>query len=174
MRQPLAFVDPLWLDFVCCLRRSLYSLKQAPHAWFQGLRTFLCHLGFFGSWVDSSLFILPMSLSMILLLIYVDNIILIGTLGAPFSSFLATLNHEFAMKDLCSLHYFLGMEAHSNSTKLHFTQSKYAYDLLQHTTMMECEPLTSPISASSRLSRHHSEPFDDPLFIEALSMPISI
>jgi len=40
-QQALGFVDPAHPDHVCLLHRSLYSLKQAPRAWYQRFATYL-------------------------------------------------------------------------------------------------------------------------------------
>ncbi|PKI71201.1 hypothetical protein CRG98_008376 [Punica granatum] len=68
-----------------------------------------------------------------------------------FQSIITALQKEFAMKDFGSLHYFLGMEAHRNSTGLHLTQSKYIHDILACTSMLDCKPVSSPITTRSRL-----------------------
>ncbi|PKH47874.1 hypothetical protein CRG98_050414 [Punica granatum] len=112
--------------------------------------------------VDSSLFILRHSTYVIFLLVYVDDIILTGTPGAPFQSFLAALHKEFAVKDLGPLHFFLGMEARSDSTRLYLTQSKYIHDILVRISMLDCKPISSPVATGSRLSLHDGHPFEDP------------
>ncbi|PKI45223.1 hypothetical protein CRG98_034401 [Punica granatum] len=154
MSQPSGFIDPSRPHHVCRLRRSLYGLKQAPRAWFQRLSNFLFKLEFHDSKADSSLFILRHLTYVIFLLVYVDDIILTGTSGAPFQSVLAALHKEFAMKDLSPLHFFLGMEARSDSTGLSLIQSKYIHDILVRTSMLDCKPISSLVAAGSRLSLH--------------------
>lgn len=53
-------------------------LKQAPSAWFDCLKDILLQIGFFFSSADPSLFICSSSLGTLLLLIYVDDMLLIG------------------------------------------------------------------------------------------------
>jgi hypothetical protein len=55
--QPVGFVDPAHPDMVCKLNRSLYSLKQAPKAWYSRFATFLISQGFVEAKADTSLFI---------------------------------------------------------------------------------------------------------------------
>jgi hypothetical protein len=44
--QPTSFFDLAEPDFVCCLNKSLYSLKQAPRAWYNMFASYLLSLGF--------------------------------------------------------------------------------------------------------------------------------
>ena len=64
---------------MCCLRKSLYGLKQSPHAWFgkfsQAVKTF----GMQKSKSDHSVFYKNSSFCIILLVVYVDDIVITGS-----------------------------------------------------------------------------------------------
>ena len=64
---------------VCKLKRSLYELKQAPQAWFDKFCSTLLQFSFKQSAYDSSLFFCKTSLSIVLLLVYVDDIVITET-----------------------------------------------------------------------------------------------
>uniref|UniRef100_A0A2N9FVX7 Reverse transcriptase Ty1/copia-type domain-containing protein n=1 Tax=Fagus sylvatica TaxID=28930 RepID=A0A2N9FVX7_FAGSY len=53
------------------------------------------------------------------------------------------LNSVFDLKDLGSLHYFLGLQITRTSSRLYLNQSKYAQDLLKKHNMLDCQ--TSPL-----------------------------
>ena len=44
-------------NHVCKLRKAIYDLKQAPHAWYHELRQFLLSSGFTNCHADTSLFL---------------------------------------------------------------------------------------------------------------------
>jgi hypothetical protein len=79
MRQPPGFVDSTLPSHVCRLHKSLYCLKRAPRAWYTCLSDFLISIGFHASKVDTSLFILSISVDILYLLVYVDDILLTGS-----------------------------------------------------------------------------------------------
>ncbi|GJY07498.1 retrovirus-related pol polyprotein from transposon TNT 1-94 [Tanacetum coccineum] len=54
--QPDGFVDPDFLDHVYRLKKALYSLKQAPRAWYDKLSSFLIEHHFTKGIVDPTLF----------------------------------------------------------------------------------------------------------------------
>ncbi|MFS7942760.1 putative RNA-directed DNA polymerase [Helianthus anomalus] len=110
MEQPPGFQDPNRPNHVCKLNRAIYSLKQAPHAWFQRLSSFLITLGFQCSRADPSLFIFNHDGTLIYILVYVDDIIITGNNERFITSFTNRLHKEFKIKDLGSLSFFLGLE----------------------------------------------------------------
>ena len=66
------------LNKVCRLRHALYGLKQAPRAWFAKFSSTIFRLGYTVSPYDSSLFVRCTDKDTILLLLYVDDMIIIG------------------------------------------------------------------------------------------------
>ncbi|RVW31325.1 putative mitochondrial protein [Vitis vinifera] len=59
---------------------------------------------------DSSLFVHHTTAGTVYILLYVDDMVLTGTNPALIKTLITRLSKEFAMKDLGSLHYFLGIE----------------------------------------------------------------
>ena len=104
--QPLRFINQNLPDYVCRLNRSLYGLKQAPRAWFDRLSQGLLHLGIRCGKADSSPFIIHKGHSIILLLIYVDDIIITVNDNKIIGNLMNTLISEFYLNDLGPLIIF--------------------------------------------------------------------
>lgn len=92
MQQPPNYVDPVHPHYVCKLQKSLYGFKQAPRAWFERFTFHLLHLGFTTSVTDSSLFIFQSANTIIYLLLYVDDIIIIGNSPDQISYLISALS----------------------------------------------------------------------------------
>lgn len=67
---------------VCKLKKSLYSLKQAPRQWNRRLTEFLFSLGFLQYKYDYSLFTQHLDNQVIYLIVYVDDVIITGNNSA--------------------------------------------------------------------------------------------
>ena len=139
MQQPPGYIDAAHPTYVCKLHKSLYGLKQAPRAWFERFTFHLIHLGFQASFADNSLFIFHSKSTIIYLLLYVDDIILIGNNSKHIASLVTALKAVFELKDLGELNYFLGVQISRTPVGLHLTQSKYASNIL-HRFHMENNP----------------------------------
>jgi hypothetical protein len=113
------------------LDKALYGFKQAPRAWHSRLSTKLQHLVFQPSQGDTSLFIYNQSGIMVFVLVYEDDIIVIGSSMEAISTLIKDLNTHFAIKDLGDLHYFLGIEVKKVQNGIVLTQEKYGLDLLE-------------------------------------------
>ena len=80
MEQPPSFVSQGESGLVCKLRCSLYGLKQSPRAWFGHFSFVVQEFGMLRSTVDHSVFYHHNSSGQcIYLVVYVDNIIIIGS-----------------------------------------------------------------------------------------------
>jgi len=161
MKQPPGFVDSALPSHVCRLHKSLYGLKQAPRAWYTRLNDFLLSIGFRASKVDTSLFIFSVGADICYLLVYVDDILLTGSNSLLLQRLIQLLSSEFKLRDLGSVHYFLGIEVQSTSMGLMLRQHKYILDILTRAGMLSCKPVDTPMSTSKATI------LPDPLFSDA-------
>ncbi|XP_022872894.1 uncharacterized protein LOC111391851 [Olea europaea var. sylvestris] len=167
MDQPPGYVDSKHPSYVCHLRRALYGLKQAPRVWLHRVSTFLLAIGFVCSQADSSLFVLSKGADLIYLLLYVDDIVVTGNNTTVLDDFICRLTSEFSTKDLGSLNYFLGLEAHLTSAGLFLSQTKYALEILQRAHLVDSKPVCTPLVVAQHLSTMGLD-FDDPHLFRSL------
>ena len=95
---------------VCRLTESLYGLKQASRQWFAKLSFTIVDQGFVQSKADYFVFTRIEGGSMIIILVYVDDILLASNDVDAVNVFKQFLDSKFKLKDLGTLKYFLGLE----------------------------------------------------------------
>nr|GEX79633.1 ribonuclease H-like domain-containing protein [Tanacetum cinerariifolium] len=62
-----------------------------------------------------------------------------------------SLHQEFAMTDLGSLNYFLGIFVTHDSSGMFSSQKKYAVEILERASMVNCDPSRTPVDTESKL-----------------------
>lgn len=135
MCQPEGFFDLQRSNYVCKLKKALCGLKQALRAWYDKLKNCLItNRGFRNSKVDTSLFFKGKHSSMILIMIYVDDILITGLNNTELKYFISDFSKVFALKDLGELSYFLGIEVFYAEDNICLSQRKYIRDLLNKLT----------------------------------------
>ncbi|XP_043725726.1 uncharacterized mitochondrial protein AtMg00810-like [Telopea speciosissima] len=98
----------------------------------------------------------------IYILIYMEDIILIGSSDALLRQFLQKVGMAFLVKDLGRLHYFLGINVEWMNDGIILCQEQYIQNLLQRTKMLDCKPVSTPAATSSSLCQFGGEPMADP------------
>jgi histone deacetylase 1/2 len=161
MDQPPSYADKARPGYVCKLERALYGLKQAPRAWYARLCGKLVSLGFKPSRADTSLFYYSKGGHTLFVLVYVDDIIVASSSLGATKALLSDLQHDFALKDLGDLHYFLGIEVKRDSSGLVLSQSKYANDILARSGMDKCKTVDTPLASTQKLSVDDGEKLGD-------------
>eukprot|EP00253_Pinus_taeda_P019857 PITA_19857 len=78
MEQPICFIQTD-SSLVCRLKKSLYGLKQAPRAWYAKRDSFLLESGFSRCYSDNTVYTKKVGNSLIILVLYVDDLILTGS-----------------------------------------------------------------------------------------------
>ena len=81
VEQPLGFETHDRESHVCRLKKALYGLKQAPRTWYDRIDSFLSSLGFPKSKADSNLYYKVEDGNPMMLLLYVDDLFVIGMDG---------------------------------------------------------------------------------------------
>ena len=78
IEQPQGFEVEDRKTHVCKLKKALYGLKQAPRAWYGRIDSFLTSMGFAKSKADPNLYFKVIEDEPVILLLYVDDLFLIG------------------------------------------------------------------------------------------------
>ncbi|XP_031280342.1 uncharacterized protein LOC116138823 [Pistacia vera] len=125
-------------------------------------------MGFFCSTADPSLFVCNSHHGTLILLLYVDDMILTGDQLGVIDRFIGTLGHEFAIKDLGTLHYFLGIEVQSLLDGIFLCQAKYSRDLLDQALMKDCKAISTPMASKSCAIASDNNLFSDPTFYRSI------
>ncbi|VAI75072.1 unnamed protein product [Triticum turgidum subsp. durum] len=96
---------------------------------------------------------------------YVNDIIFMASSAEQLGQLTARLSVEFAMKDLGPLDYFLGIEVTGRPDGFFLHQDKYAHELLERASMLNCKPVATPVDTKAELSALDGSPApDDPFY----------
>ncbi|GJW39505.1 retrovirus-related pol polyprotein from transposon TNT 1-94 [Tanacetum coccineum] len=158
MTIPQGYSKQLPPNTICKLTKSLYRLKQANRQMFHKLTTFLLTIGFQQSYADTSLFTLSQGSHFTALLLYFDDILLVG-------------NHQRvinSIKDLGPPHYYLGIEILKNAHGLVISQWKYALELLRCGNVLNDKPISTPLDLIQSLNLTYGEHLLDPYLYKTL------
>jgi hypothetical protein len=151
MQQPPGFKNLSKSYYVCRLNKALYGLKQAPRAWYTALKFVILQLGFQNSKADSSLFIYKNNSTICYLLVYVDDLVITENAPSFVHSVIQQLGALFSLKDMGSLHYFLGIEVIPTPVSLLLSQHQYVRALLATTSMSGAKNVSTPLSSTQSL-----------------------
>eukprot|EP00253_Pinus_taeda_P024075 PITA_24075 len=121
MEQPIGFIQTD-SSLVCRLKKSLYGLKQSPRAWYAKMDSFLLESDFSMCHSDNTLYTKKVGKSLIILVLYVDDLILTGSDSNLINHVKSRLKKKFEMTDLGHLHYFLGLQVLQSKEGIFFSQ----------------------------------------------------
>ena len=147
---------------VCKLKKALYGLKKSPRAWFGRFAKVMKESGYKQSQGDHTLFIKHSAAGGVTtLLIYVDNIIVIGNYERKKHELKQRLAIEFEIKELGKLKYFLSIEVAYSTQRIFISQQKYVIDLLAKTGKIGCKLISTPMDPNHKLREAQEEPMVD-------------
>nr|GEU96263.1 retrovirus-related Pol polyprotein from transposon TNT 1-94 [Tanacetum cinerariifolium] len=167
MTLPSGYNKKVFPNAVCKLKKSLYGLKHANRQWFTKLTTFLLSLGFKQSKADTSLLTYFTKDISLVLLIYVDDILITGN-SLNFINIKQQLHNTFSIKDHGPLHYYLSIQFIINEKGLVMTQRKYAFDLIEHASLIHTKHARTPLDPNINFTYDSATPLTDPSYYRTL------
>ena len=122
--------------------------------WYQKFDTFIRGLGFTRRKGEHYLYFKLIGYRVIYLVLYVDDMLLVGNDKEIIHDLKTQLSSKFDMKDLGAANYILGMEIKRDRAKrkLWLNQRKYVETILQRFNMQNSKPVKVPIPVGVRLS----------------------
>ncbi|GKC95371.1 retrotransposon protein, putative, ty1-copia subclass [Tanacetum coccineum] len=117
MVQPEGFVDPNHPRKVCKLQRSIYGLKQASRSWNKRFDEEIKRFGFAQNLDEPCVYQKASGSNVTFLILYVDDIIIMGNHIPSLRSVKDYLGKCFAMKDLGEAAFILGIKIYRDRSK---------------------------------------------------------
>lgn len=163
MKQPKGFENG---KLVCRLNKSLYGLKQASRMWNERFHLFVTKIGFIRSKYDYCLYTLRNDIETLHLLLYVDDLLLIGKSLHNIKKLKDKLSMEFDMKDMKEAKHFLGISIDWNNETgtMSINQTAYLKSMLKRFSMENCSGVHTPMETNLKLTKanekqHESLPY---------------
>ena len=155
MMQPEGFIAKNQEHMVCKLKRSIYELKQASRLWNIRFDQAIKSFGFEQNLDEPCVYKRHQDKVVMFLVLYVDDILLIGNNVGVMSSIKVCLSSQFDMKDLGEANFILGIKLWRDrkNKMLSLSQAGYIDKVLERFSMQN--------SKKCLLSFRHGVPLSD-------------
>ena len=154
MTQPEGFTSLAGCNEVCKLQRSIYGLKQASRSWNIHFNKTIEKFEFVKCEEEPCVYKKVSGSAIIFLVLYVDDILLIGNDIPTLQGTKIWLSEQFSMKDLGEAVYILGIKIYRDRSKrlLELSQSMYIDTILKRYNMDNSKRGYLPVGVGITLS----------------------
>ena len=126
------------------LNKSIYGLKQSAKLWNETLNKFFLKIGFKRNRADPCVYRRNDHRGIIFLLVWVDDIVILGDSQKVVTDFVKQLGKQYQIKDLGKLSYFLGIEFKQNNHHVQMSQAHYCNTVLKRFGYDNCNSSKLP------------------------------
>ncbi|GJT26561.1 putative RNA-directed DNA polymerase, partial [Tanacetum coccineum] len=155
MEQPEGFQVKGKEGYVCRLQKSLYGLKQAPRQWYKKFESVIGKQGYRKTSSDHCVFFQKFGDDdFIILLLYVDDMLIVGKNIGRIAQLKRDLSKSFSMKDLGPAKQIIGIRIFRDrgAKKLHISQEQYIEKVLCRFNMDKAKVVSSPLTTNFKLT----------------------
>ena len=155
MTQPEGFIHPKYPNKVCRLKKSIYGLKQASRSWNLCFDEKIKEFGFLKNEDEPCVYVRASGSSIVFLVLYVDDILLIGNHIPTLRSVKAWLGNCFSMKDLGNAGCILGIKIYRDRSRrlIGLSQSAYVDKVVKRFKMEDSKKGNLPMMHGLALSK---------------------
>ncbi|GJV60335.1 retrotransposon protein, putative, ty1-copia subclass [Tanacetum coccineum] len=155
MEQPEGFVNPKYPNRVCKLKHSIYGLKQASRQWNKRFDDEIKKFGFTQNRDEPCVYLKASGSNVTFLILYVDDILIMGNNIPMLQDVKSYLGRCFAMKDLGEAAYILGIKIYRDRSRrlIGLCQSAYIEKILKRYHMKNSKRGSIPMQEKLRLSK---------------------
>ncbi|KAD6795217.1 hypothetical protein E3N88_06113 [Mikania micrantha] len=155
MAQPEGFVDPKNPNKVCKLKKSIYGLKQAFRSWNLRFDEKIKEFGFIKNEDEPCVYMKASGSIVMFLMLYVDDILLIGNDIPTLNGVKSWLGKCFAMKDLGEAAYILGIKIYRDRSRrlIGLSQSTYIDKVIRRFSMQDAKRGFLPMAHGTILNK---------------------
>ncbi|GJU86226.1 retrotransposon protein, putative, ty1-copia subclass [Tanacetum coccineum] len=155
MEQPEGFVNPKFPNRVCKLKRSIYGLKQASRQWNKRFDDEIKKFGFTQNHDEPCVYMKASGSYVTFLILYVDDILIMGNNIPMLQDVKSYLGRCFAMKDLGEVAYILEIKIYIDRSKrlIGLCQSAYIEKILKRFFMENSKRGSIPMQEKFKLSK---------------------
>ena len=143
-------------DMIYKLKKSLYGLKQGPQQWYKEFDSFMMSQEYKKTFADPCVYVRRFADDkFIILLLYVDDMPIVGQNANMIQKLKMELSKKFDMKDLGSAKCILGMEIlrDRKAEKLWLSQKRYIERMLERFNMKNSKPVSTPLAGHFKFSK---------------------
>ena len=155
MEQPEGFASSENSGMVCKLKKSIYGLKQASRSWNLRFDEIIRSSGFLKNSEESCVYQKASGSMVVFLVLYVDDILIIGNDLGMLQRVKAYLCKNFSMKELGEASYVLGIKLYRDRQRklIGLSQSTYIDKILERYNFGNCKTANIPFRHGIHLSK---------------------
>jgi hypothetical protein len=114
LEQPESFAEPSKEDWVWCLQRGLYGMKQSGHIWNKTMHKAMLGWGFKRLHADPCVYYRVSSLGVVLSAVHVDDFLIVSSTPDASHAFKEELKSLWTISDLGEAHFCIGIAISHN------------------------------------------------------------
>jgi len=132
-------------DKVLKLKKALYGLKQAPRVWYSRIDKYFQENIFTKCPHEHALYVTIKDGDILIMCIYVDDLIFMGSNRSMFEEFKKTMIKEFEMTTIRLMSYYVDIEVKQKKDEIFISQQKYAKEMLKKFKMDSSKPVGTQV-----------------------------